>query len=907
MPLETGSRLGHYEILSMLGKGGMGEVYRARDTKLGRDVALKVLPPLFTHDAERMARFQREAQLLASLNHPNVASIYGLEDSGDHRAIVMELVDGPTLAGPLGLDETLRLARQVAEALEYAHERGIIHRDLKPANIKITSDGSVKVLDFGLAKALDDAGTASNPDLRGSMSPTMTLGATQAGVILGTAAYMSPEQAKGKPADRRADVWAFGVVLYEILTGQRMFEGETVAETLASVMKEQVRFDSLPAETPPSVRKLVSRCLERDLRRRIQSMGEARIMIEDIIAGVADPAPVAATESAAATPSSHKPKTPWLPWAIAGLAAIGVGLAIWAPWRTPPLPGVERFEILPPDKTSFDNALFLSPDGRQLGFTSSGDGRAIYVRSLDTLEARRIATWTQNPSPFWSPDNRFIAYQENGKLKKVDITGGPPITLADAAQAFAGGTWNTEHVIVVGNRAGPLTQVSDAGGVPVQLTKLDEQSGDASHGFPSFLPDQKHFIYLRRTNKPERTGIYLGEVGVAPEKQSSKLIIATENSAVYTPAPDPREATRGLGFLLYLREQTLMAQPFDAAKLELKGEPVPIAQQVSSTAYGFGRFTASSNGALMYATGGGGTGTPSFMTWFDRDGKNLGTIGQPGRYLSLSLSPDGKRVAAEKLDGNGSDLWLIDSEPGGKSDRFTFDPAMDSSPVWSPDGKEIVFSRRTSGYTLFRKPSNLSGAEKVLLKRSQATAVTDWSRVGNLMSLIEVEKGGDLWTLRLDEKGAEPKLEEFLKTDTNEGYGRISPDGRWLAYSSQATGRAEVYVRPFPVSPDRTGQQMVSNGGGNLALWRKDGRELYYMGPNRSVMMVSVTPGPVLMFGQPKVLFQAPQAATTGSLPSYVWDVNTEGSKFLINVVGTESAGPQLPHTLVLNWMSGLK
>ena len=911
MPLAPGSNLGHYQIAELIGKGGMGEVYRARDQKLNRFVALKVLPGSLANNPERMARFQREAQLLASLNHPNIAAIYGLEDSDNHWAIVMELVEGETLKGPLPIPEALRLAKQIADAVEYAHDKTVIHRDLKPANIKVTPEGQVKVLDFGLAKALDDASHSAEPDPMNSMSQTLTMGGTAAGVILGTAAYMAPEQAKGKRADRKADIWSFGVVLYEMLTGKRVFAGETMAETLASVMKEQLTFDDLPAETPTALRKLVTRCLDRDLKRRVQSMGEVRIALEDILSG-------AATEEVKVVTQQAPAKTSW---ALAGAAILIAALAVWAPWKTPPSqPDVVRLEIPAPDKTTFNNAVVLSPDGRHLIFTTSGEGgQTIWIRDLNTLQARKLAPWSQNPVPFWSPDSRFVAYQQDGRLKKVDIAGGPPVTLCDAPQNFGGGAWNQDGVILFSGRAGALMQVSSAGGVPVPLTRLDEKRKESSHSLPSFLPDGKHFVYLRRSTSAEFSGIYAGALGVAPEQQDAKPLLLNSTSAVFTPAPDLRDATRGLGFLLFLREATLMAQPFDAAALALKGEPRPIAEQVGFTIYGLGKFTVSDNGGLAYSGGADTqTGAPAHLTWYDRKGKNLGTIGEPGTYRTLALSPDGSRVAVQQLAGGSSDLWLVDTSPGGKTDRFTFTPGNEDAPVWSPDGTQIAF-RADGGSTVnnfFQKPSNLAGNEVEVFKSSDDKSLTDWSRDGKTLLFFAVPGGTapDLWSLSLAEKGAGKKPQLFLKTDATERHGKLSPDGRWIAYSSNVTGRFEIYVRPFPNSPERTGQWMVSSGGGLSPLWRRDGKELFYTRPaTASVpaawMSADVTPGPVFKAGTAKELFPITFQPTNGNQPAG-WDVDVapDGQRFLWSVLTTpDTAAPQIPIRVVLNWTSGLK
>jgi serine/threonine protein kinase len=721
-----GNTLAHYQISSHLGSGGMGDVYQATDTKLGRSVAIKFLPEAFSHDAERVARFQREARVLASLNHPNIAGIHGLEEINGHHFLIMELVTGETLAdriarGAIPLDEALPIARQIAAALEEAHETGVIHRDLKPANIKVTADGKVKVLDFGLAKAYDE--TQSDAAL--TNSPTlMSMAATNAGVILGTAAYMSPEQARGKRVDKRTDIWAFGVVFYEMLTGRQAFQGEDLTETLASVVMKDLELNA----APPNVRRLLGKCLQKDPKKRLRDIGDAWDYMDNVEALPQPAQPV--------RPADRK-----LPYVAALAATIAAALAFWAPWREPtPEPQLARFEIAPPEKVTFNNVLLLSPDGKQLAFiANSAEGNQIWVRSLDTLKARPVAPWSQNPGPFWSPDSRFIVFQQDGKLKKVDIGGGPPVPLSDAPRNFGGGAWSPNGTIVFGDRNGPLKRVSSAGGIAEPLTRLDQKRGEFAHGFPSFLPDGKHFVYLRQSTVPENNGVFVGSIDAKPEQQDSKPLVLTTNDAVYTPVPDPRQATRGLGFLLFLRDDTLMAQPFDAAALSLKGEPVPVANGIGTTIYGYGLFTASRSGGLAYTQGppGVAAGT-SQLTWFDRQGKSQGTIGLPGNYQSLSISPDGSRVAADMVAGMGRDIWLIDSVPGGKSDRFTFDTAgSEESPLWSADGKQILYAagREKNNMALFLKPSNLGGDAVELYKTMGFMFPTDWSRDGKTVML----------------------------------------------------------------------------------------------------------------------------------------------------------------------------
>jgi eukaryotic-like serine/threonine-protein kinase len=893
MPIQSGTHLGPYEILSAIGAGGMGEVYRARDPKLGRDVAIKVLPEAFARDAERMARFQREAKVLASLSHPNIATIYGLEDSGSTRALVMELVEGPTLAdrikqGPIPVDEAVRLARQIADALEYAHERGIIHRDLKPANVKVTNDGAVKVLDFGLAKALE--GDPSSIDI--STSPTISRMATMQGVLLGTAAYMAPEQAKAKTVDRRADIWAFGCVLYEMLTGKQAFTGETVTDTLASIIKEEPDWSRLPAGTPMRVRVLLQRCLQKDPKQRLQAIGDARIALDEVLSGAPE--------------GTVSPAAPlWrrvLPWAVAATAAALASVAFWAPWRgastfapTEPM----RLQIaLPEEKAilAFTGVFALSPDGRQLAFAASGsDGvQRIWVRALDSLEAR--------PLPgseaailllfFWSPDSRFIAFDAGGKLKKIPIAGGPAETICDLNGTAAGGSWNGDGVIIFGTGSG-LMRVSAAGGSASPLTTLDPSRLEGAHITPSFLPDGRHFLYLRVSSKPENTGIYVGSLDVKPEQQSLNRLVATQDQAAYLPS-----SVADSGHLLFVRDGALLAQPFDARRLGVTGDAVTLAEGLGSF-LNFGFFSASTNGVLVYRAG---TAEGYQLTWYDRQGKILGTAGEPANlFFNVNLSPDGTHAAVSRLDAQGLVIWSI-AFSRGTSARFTFGSAGAQYPVWSPDGNRIIFaSNREGNFNLYQKLASGAKDEELLLKSNEDKYPTSWSRDGRflLYTTVGPQQKTDLWVLPLE---GDKKPFRFVGPEFNQRVGHFSPDGRWVAYVSDESGRDEVYVRPFSSSPggaSGSGKWLISKNGGTTPRWRGDGRELYYSGLDGKLMSVEVTTNPNFEVGSPKILFQAPLVSTAAA-PFSAWDLTADGKRFLFAAPTARSA--QAPFTVVLNW-----
>ncbi len=650
MPCSPGDKLGQYEILAQIGAGGMGVVYRAKDTKLKREVALKVLPEAFARDPGRMARFQREAEVLASLNHPNIAQIYGLEGN----ALVMELVEGETLHGPLPVETALNHAGQLVQALEYAHDRGVIHRDLKPANIKVTPEGQVKVLDFGLAKALDDSPVSAPAQ----DSPTLTMGMTLTGVILGTAAYMSPEQAKGRPADRRADIWAFGVVLYEMLTGKRLFTGDSASEILASVIKEEPELDALP----PSVRPIVERCLRKDFKKRWQAIGDVRIAMEEVGQGHALP-------DAQVGNLRH-----WMwPAAAAVLLLALVALAFLHFREAPPPERTLRYSIAAPENSTV-HSFAISPDGRQLAIATVVNGKQqLWLRPLDALQAQPMRGTEDATFPFWSPDSRYIGFFAQGKLKKIAASGGPAQSLCNAADG-RGGTWNRDDMIVFSpapNDAA-IQRVPGAGGVPAEVTKPKGQQR-----FPVFLPDGRHFLYLVSQASAENNGVYLSLL----DGRENRRVLADVSSVAFA-----------AGQLLFIRENTLMAQPFDAGRAQTSGDVFPVAEGVSFTSVGnFAPVTVSERGVLLYTSGGAIVGNNQ-IAWYDRAGKLLGSVGAPGGVFAPSISPDEKMIAFSRLTGQTADIWLRDLARGTDT-RFTFDASASYAPIWSPKGDRIAFGQ----------------------------------------------------------------------------------------------------------------------------------------------------------------------------------------------------------------------
>jgi eukaryotic-like serine/threonine-protein kinase len=914
MPIQSGTHLGPYEIVSAIGAGGMGEVYRARDPKLGRDVAIKVLPEAFAGDTARMARFQREAKVLASLDHPNIASIYGLEESGGTPALVMQLVEGPTLAdrikqGPIPVDEAVRIARQIADALEYAHERGIVHRDLKPANIKVAADDTVKVLDFGLAKALE--GDPASIDI--STSPTISRMATQQGLLLGTAAYMSPEQAKAKPVDRRADIWAFGCVLYEMLTGKQAFQGESVTDTLAAVIRAEPDWSQLPATTPMRVRALLQRCLQKDPKQRLRDIGDARISLDEVLSGTPDAVLTGTLEAAV-------PKWRWaLPWALFCLTALALALVSFVHFREKPAPvaPLQRFEIPSPDP-SVSELGALSPDGTRLVLQSPGGaGPHLWLRRMDSTEAHPIeGTEGAVGIPFWSPDSRFIAFgTSDGKLKKIDKEGGPVQVLcdSDAKSNFNGGFWTPDGKIVFGDQPG-LRQVSAGGGVSFPLPGVASPASGNLYD-PVLLPDAMHFLYSTNGTGTD-AAVYIGSLDSRAQQQSSrKLLTDVASGVVYAPSSDDPE----LGYLLFVGGPNsnvstgpLMAQPFDLRKLETVGEPVLIAEQV-----GWRNFSASLTGTMVYLSGNSAARTGQ-LTLFDRQGKILGTVGEPGDYSTMAFSPDGKRVAATRTDftSGSSNLWMMDLARG-VSTRFTFDSGNDYLPVWSPDGNRIAFaSTRLGTYHVFQRLSNGGGDDELLFKSDQGDAgevPLSWSGDGRFLILGLLPETN--LVLPLD-KDAHAAGKPFLFAQKGTGIDlRFSPGPqgrpRWIAYTSRESGRYEIYVRPFdPNSPTGTppggGKWQVSTNGGVGPRWRGDGKELFYVALDGTVMSVDVSGDVAFQSGIPKPLFK-PKGFTP--LPNVTnWDASSEGKKFIF-VLSQSANAPVSPFrfTVVLNWTSLLK
>jgi len=887
MTLAPGTKLGPYEILAPIGAGGMGEVYRAHDSRVGRDVAIKISSEQFTD------RFTREVHAVAALNHSNVCTLY---DVGPNY-LVMELVEGPTLAdrirqGPIPLEESLEIARQIADALEAAHEKGIVHRDLKPGNIKIRPDGMVKVLDFGLAKVEETAAVGLET------SPTLSVAQTAAGVLLGTAAYMSPEQARGKPVDKRADIWAFGVVLYEMLTGNQLFSGETVSDTLAAVLKEEPDWEKVPAKAQP----LLRRCLERDPKKRLRDIGDANALLESV-------------SEAAAVPESVKPPAFWLGWALAAVLLIALSSLAFVHFRktSSVVPNQVRFQIGLPDKTNLApwGSFALSPDGRHLAFAAVGPDAVtrLYIRELDSIEIRPLDGTESGYIPpfFWSPDSRSIAFNSGTKLKKIDISGGAALPITNLV-AF-GGSWNRAGVIIFGTLGGGIMRVSAAGGTASPVTALNPKYQETLHMCPTFLPDGRHFLYFCDAGPRERDGLYLGSVDKNPGEQGYKQIISRASWAHYLPSRDS-----GPGSLIFMQrgQNTLVAQKFDDKRLELVGEPVILADQIG-TYSNYADFSAARNGTLVYRTG-PETANAQLM-WFDRQGKPLGTAG--GRlHAGLALSPDGVQAAIALVDFSKSapalDVWLLDLVRGIPK-RFTFGKGDNYLPIWSADGSRIIFASNREGgiANLYQKLANGAKEEELLLRTGESKIPRSWSSDGRYLLYVSLDSKnrGDLWVLPLE---GDRKPVPFLQTEFNEIDGSFSPDMRWIAYQSDESGRNEIWVREFlqpsgGKSSQTAGRWQVSNGGGTNPKWRRDSKELYYRTTEGGVMVVDITGEAAFQAGAPKPLFQVPPfMSAMVSLPiigaATTWDVTRDGRQFLLTTHPVESSPS--PFTVVLNWTS---
>ena len=907
MALAAGIRLGSYEIVAPIGAGGMGEVYRARDLKLKRDVALKILPDVWSNDADRLARFQREAELLATLNHPNIAAVYGLEQSSGVSAIVLELVEGETLAdriarGPVALDETLVIARQMAEALEAAHDKGVVHRDLKPANIKITPDDKVKVLDFGLAKLAEpgagEAGGAGQAGW-GTMSPTLSVHATQAGMILGTAAYMSPEQARGKPVDRRTDIWAFGCVLFEMLTGRQTFDaGETVSDAVAAILRADPDWGALPAETPAHVRALLRRCLQKDPQRRLPHIGVARLEIDE----GATPSDVTSD----LTGSGLRPRR----IAAIGAAGLAVGAVLTAAvaWRLglfvpTPKPQPMRFAIVPPAAqplaaTTTDRQAAISPDGTHLVYvTGIAGGVQLMIRTIDRLEAEPVRGIVGARFPFFSPDGKWIGFFQGAtELKKVSIAGGPAITLCRISGTPRGTTWGSDDTIVFAtNEASTgLLGVPGGGGEPKQLTKPDISHGELDHVLPSMLPGGRAVLFTVLAPGQQAPAAQIAVLDLKTG-QIKTLVRSGSDAAFVEP-----------GYLVYASAGTLRAVRFDPLRLEVLSDPVPVLDQLTVMNTGTAEFTLSRTGTLVYVPAGLNPllATMRSVVWVNRQGREEPTRIPPRPYDQMRLSPDATRLALFSGDQE-SDIWIWDLARETLT-RFTFDATPDILPLWTPDGRRIVFaSQRAGAFNLFWQSADGTGVVERLTTAPYTQNADSFSPDGTRLVLRELggKTGSDLSLLTMDGKR---EMSPLLQTSFDERNGEISPDGRWLAYESNESGQSQIYVRPFPAV--NGGRWQVSTAGGARPVWARSGRELFYLDGTGFVTSVPVQGTSSFSAGNPTRLFEA---KTVSSFPNgRHYDVARD-ERFLVikNAPASNPASNETPASMVvvLNWSEELK
>jgi Tol biopolymer transport system component len=898
MTINSGTNLGRYQIRSKLGEGGMGEVYRARDEKLNRDVAIKILPVAFSQDPERLLRFEQEAQAVGALNHPNILSVYDVNTHDGAPYVVSELMEGESLSdrmagGALPQRKAIEFAVQIAHGLAAAHEKGIVHRDLKPDNIFITRDDRVKILDFGLAKLVQPADeNKAQTDV-----PTRKVN-TGPGTVMGTVGYMSPEQVRSQPIDHRSDIFSFGAVLYEMLSGLRAFQRDSPVESLNAILKDDPpELTETSAKINPALDKIVRRCLEKKPGRRFHSAHDLSFALEALTASsdsslktLTSPA---ATQNQARSGLLRLFRKAWLAWVVAGACVLlTLGLA-WMYFARPAASEARlmRLSMLPPEKATLiaGQAPTISPDGAHLVFvvTDATGSIVLYLRALDSLAAQPLAGTEGGAWPFWSPNSREIGFFAGGKLKKIDIAGGQPVTLADAPVP-RGGSWSRDGLIIFTPAPpAPMLRISAAGGAPTPLNSVDIANGEYPRWHPQFLPDGRHYLFLSGGSRKTGTRI----IAIASlDSQEVKSVLTTDFSAVYAKP----------GYLLFRREATLMAQKFDADRLELSGDPFPVAEQIGFDGITYQTLvSASDQGVLAYQSLGAGK---TQLVWFDREGKKLGVAGAPGDYSGLALSPDDKRLAFFQVDpdtGN-ADIWLMDLASGAPS-RFTFDPAVDFAAIWSPDGERIAFSSLREGApNVFQKMASGAGQEETLYKSPLAKLPSDWSADGRflLCSTVDPKTRYDLWVLSI---AGGHKWEVFLQTPANESRAMFSPNGRWVVYESDESGKKEIYVQSFPASGAKW---QISVSGGSQPRWRRDGKELFYLG-DRKVTAVDVnTEAPIFAHGTPRALFET-RISKGEDRPDNQYSVTSDGQRFLVNTVAEE--GAFTPISVVLNWTAGLK
>lgn len=885
MPLARGTHLGPYEINAPLGAGGMGEVYRARDMRLERTVAVKILPPHLSSDPLRKQRFEREARTISALNHPHICMLFDVGQQDGVDFLVMECVEGETLAkrlekGPLPLEQVLKYGAQIADALDKAHRSGIVHRDLKPGNIMLTTTGA-KLLDFGLAKPAAPLVSSATLTAASANSPV-----TEQGTIIGTFRYMSPEQVEGKELDGRSDIFSLGAVLYEMLTGQLAFKGKSQLSVASAILeREPIPVNSIKPLTPPALDHAIRRCLAKDPEQRWQT---GRDLHGELIW-------IGESASSAATPlvlSGKQKKRERSAWIVAGLFAVIAVAAFWFSW---PKPQIEerafQFKIEAPPGADFvlenGGGSAISPDGRSVVFVAgSSQGTKLWVRSLDSSSARELTGTDNAQYPFWSPDSKSVGFFANGKLQRLDLAGGPPMTLAETPNS-RGGAWSSQGIIVFSPSAvSSLWKVAATGGLSTPLTTLDQARGEFTHRWPVLLADGNRFIYLSRGERAGIGSIYLSSL----ERPQGRTLLVKEAStaAVYSPARGRRPE-----YLYWLRQQALVAQPFDSKHERLSGDGVPVqgAEAVALTAaLARSSVSVSNNGTILF-----GTGSDQYqLAWLDRAGKMLSTVGKPDRYASVRISPDGRRVAVGLADSSSrSDLWLLELSRAIPS-RLTFLGGLFGTGTWSPDGQRIGF-HLLSDRKLLQKNASGAGQEETIFQSQHTVYLNDWSPDGRYLVYTQQTPEGrsELWLLPLS---GNRKPEPFLKTEFNEFQGEVSPDNKWIAYTSDESGFNEVYATSFPTGGPKW---RVSNGGGSYARWSRNGKELFYRALDRTLMVASVrTVSNGLQFGAPAALFRVPEPA---GLFAYPYDVAPDGRRILA-LVPSKVAGDGASLNVLVNW-----
>ncbi len=871
MTLPPGTRLGPYEIVGELGSGGMGDVYRAHDTRLGRDVAVKTIKGAFTE------RFEREARAISSLSHPNICTLF---DVGEHQGsgyLVMEYVEGKPIAGPLPTEQAIAYGVQICEALHAAHRKGIIHRDLKPANILLTKQG-IKLLDFGLAKLDVVSASASGTELAGAAERATVAALTGAHTIVGTPQYMSPEQIEGREVDPRTDIFAFGCVLYELLTGQKAFPGKTTSSIMAAILASKPRpLEELLPLTPPALDRVVSRCLEKDPEDRWQTVRDVAAELQWIGQGgsrVGLPALVSGKRRT-------RERLAWAAAAFAAVAALGFAGA-WAA-RAPAPPPVVRFAIPAPETLAVVGPSTVSPDGRTIAFDAAdmGGRRQIWIRSLDAFEPRPLPGTEGTSRPFWSPDSRYLAFFAEGKLKKVAITGGPAQSICDAPRG-ADGSWGADGTILFdGGPGDPIWKVSSSGGVAQPLVKAPTGDGGGSNvGWPEFLPDGRRFLYVMSPGVTSEQKLMAGSLD-ASEAQG----LGTTGSRVQYAEP---------GFLLYVREDTLVAHPFDADALAFTGEPIPIGEGLGVEGTGLASFSVSRTGVLAFRAG---QGRGHQYLWVDRDGKETPVMDETAQFRDAWLSPDGTRLVYEAPSAEGSDLWIRDLRRG-VSSRFTFDPAMDLCPVWSPDGRQIVYTIRKDGTSnLYLKDASGAREPELLLATNEEKFASDWTSTGHIIfgSRSSSEGGFDVWALPVS---GDRKPFPLVKTRFNDLFATVSPDGKYLTWFSNESGAFQVYVQEFP---EPRSKWQVSANGGRQPFWSANGRELYFRDALNSILAAPVETGPEFKAGIPQKLFETRFAAT--QVRGHFRPA-PDGRFLVLAPAGTEQS---VPTSVVLNWTAAIQ